>query len=191
MAKLVADAGTPASDFSAATVTLALTVSLSCHESYVSILRDEVQALRQRERRSGAVEPGGVAPAGDADAVAATAGDDGATFQSAAIVDRALDYLHLHHQERDLSLRAVAAALGCNGKYLTQLFTKVVGQHMHGYIVGLRVDRASRELLDTDLPIKQIAVNSGFGDAGHLVRAFHRHVGVSPSAYRRTFAGRP
>ena len=61
---------------------------------------------------------------------------------------------------------------------------------MHGYIIGLRVERASRKLLDTDLPVKRIAVDSGFGDAGHLVRAFHRHVGVSPSQYRRIFAGR-
>jgi AraC-like DNA-binding protein len=61
---------------------------------------------------------------------------------------------------------------------------------MRGYIVALRVDRACRELLGTDLPIKRIALESGFRDAAGLSRVFHRQVGVSPSEYRRIFAGR-
>ena len=178
VAKLVADSGTSSSDFSAATSTLELAVSLSCHESYVSVLRGELQAVSQHVRRPSQEDPVGVATA-----------EDGAAFTSDSIVGRALDYLHRHHPEPDMSLRSVAAAVGCNGKYLTQLFTQVVGQRMHGYIVALRVARASRELLETDRPIKQIAIESGFGDTGHLVRAFHRHVGVTPSVYRRIFAG--
>jgi AraC-like DNA-binding protein len=90
----------------------------------------------------------------------------------------------------ELSLGAVAAAVECSPNYLTQRFTQVVGHHMHGYIVALRVDRACRELLVTDRPIKQVALESGFRDTAALSRTFHRQVGVSPSEYRRIFAGR-
>jgi AraC-like DNA-binding protein len=109
---------------------------------------------------------------------------------SGTIVDRALDHLHQRFVDPDLSLAAVAAALECSPNYLTQRFTQVLGQRMHGYIVALRVDRACRELLSTDLPIRRIAQESGFRDAAGLSRAFHRQVGVSPSEYRRIFAGR-
>jgi AraC-like DNA-binding protein len=51
------------------------------------------------------------------------------------------------------------------------------------------VDHACRRLLGTDLPIKRIALESGFRDAAGLSRAFRRQVGVSPSAYRRIFTG--
>ena len=87
----------------------------------------------------------------------------------------------------EFGLAAVAAALACNSNYLTQRFTQIVGQRMHSYIVALRVDRAGRELLSTDVPIKQIAAESGFRDSAGLSRVFHRHVGVSPSEYRQIF----
>jgi len=182
VAKLVADARTSASDFSAATATLALTVSLSCHESYVSLLRDELQALQRGAHGPGRKSPEYPTPSG-------VARGERVTVATAGIVQRTLDYLHGHHHEPDLSLRVVAAAVGCNGKYLTNLFTCTVGQRMHAYLVGLRVGRATRNLLNTDRPIKQIAVESGFADAGRLERAFRRHVGVTPSVYRRIFAG--
>jgi AraC-like DNA-binding protein len=104
-------------------------------------------------------------------------------------VDEALDYLERHHHEPGLSLQAVAAFVGCNGRYLTHLFTQAVGQRMRGYLVGLRVERVCRELLRADRPIKKIALDAGFRDAGQLARAFHRHVGVTPGAYRRIFGG--
>ena len=87
--------------------------------------------------------------------------------------------------------RAVAAgALNSNSNDLTQRFTQIVGQRMHGYIVALRVDRACRELLSTDLPIKRIALESGLRETSGLSRVFRRQVGVSPSEYRRIFGGR-
>jgi AraC-like DNA-binding protein len=61
---------------------------------------------------------------------------------------------------------------------------------MHGYVVGLRVERASRRLLKTKSPIKRVAIDAGFRDAGQLVRAFRQHAGVTPGAYRNIFSGR-
>ncbi|MGO2516134.1 MAG: helix-turn-helix domain-containing protein [Corynebacterium variabile] len=50
------------------------------------------------------------------------------------------------------------------------------------------MDRA-RELLEaTDLGIDQVAERSGLGTAANLRLHFHRHVGTTPTGYRRTFA---
>jgi len=44
----------------------------------------------------------------------------------------------------------------------------------------------SRELLrDTDLPIVDVALSSGFSSQSHLSNWFLRMVGISPAAYRR------
>ena len=86
-----------------------------------------------------------------------------------------------------LSLAEVSRALGVNGKYLTRVFTRVVGQRMHAYILDLRVQHACRLLLATGRPVKEIAVQSGFRQAEGFRRVFHEHVGVPPATYRRIF----
>jgi AraC-like DNA-binding protein len=189
VAKLVVNSGTSADAFSSAKATLALAVSSVCQESYVSILSEELQALRQRVSGFQRLESHGARRAGDPTEQTASPDEEGGVVGSGTIVDRALDHLHQHFMDPDLSLEAVAAAFECNPNYLTQHFTQLVGQHMHGYITALRVDRACCELLGTDLPIKRIALESGFRDAAALSRVFHRQVGVSPSEYRRIFTG--
>lgn len=189
IAKLVADSGTSASDFAAATTMLALIVSLSCHEAHVSVLQDELQTTLQRLNGQRRTEPAAAPPTGEAVRGTVSPGGD-TTLLHDRMVILALEFVRQHHHEPDLSLRKVAAAVGCNPKYLTQLFTRVAGQRMHGYIVGLRVERACQVLLTTDLSIKRIAVESGFGDAAQMSRIFQRYVGVTPSGYRQVFAGR-
>ncbi|WP_414940452.1 helix-turn-helix domain-containing protein [Amycolatopsis sp. cmx-11-51] len=50
---------------------------------------------------------------------------------------------------------------------------------------------AARELLETTtLSVDSIAARTGF-DSGHLLRQhFHRNLGTTPAAYRRTFGSR-
>jgi AraC-like DNA-binding protein len=184
------DSGTSADTFSSATATLALTVSSVCQESYTSVLWEELQALRQRVSGFQRLASPGARHAGDPDERKASPDEAGGAVDSGTMVDRALDHLHQRFMDPELSLAVIAAALECNPNYLTQRFTQLVGQHMRGYIIALRVDLACRKLLGTDLPIKRIALESGFRDTARLSRAFHRQIGVSPSEYRRIFAGR-
>jgi AraC-like DNA-binding protein len=188
VAKLVVDSGTSADAFSSATGTLALAVSAVCQESYASVLWEELQALRQRVSGFQRLESPVVRRAGDPKERMESPDEDGGAVDSGTIVDRALDHLHQHFMNPDLSLAAVAAASKCNPNYLTQRFTQLVGQHMRGYIAALRVDHACRRLLGTDLPIKRIALESGFRDAAGLSRAFRRQ---EPSSNRRVVNGPP
>jgi AraC-like DNA-binding protein len=190
VAKVVTDSGTSADAFSSATGTLALAVSAVCQECYASVLGEEIQVLRQRVSGFERLEPPGLRRAGDHNEQRASPNEEGGAVASRTLVNRALDHLHQRFMDPDLSLGAVAAALECSPNHLTQRFTKLVGQHMRGYLVALRVDRACHELLGTDLSIKRIAVESGFRDATVFSRTFRQNVGVSPSAYRRIFAGR-
>jgi len=190
VAKVVVDDGTSPDTFSSATATLALTVSSVCQESYALILWDELQALRRRLSGFQRLESPNARRAGDPNERTALPDEARGAVDNGTILDRALEHLHQHFVDPDLSLGAVAAALRCNPNYLTERFTQLVGQRMHDYILALRVDRARRELLGTDLPIKRIALESGFRDPAGLSRTFLRQVGVSPSEYRRIFGRR-
>ncbi|MEO7201900.1 MAG: helix-turn-helix domain-containing protein, partial [Candidatus Tumulicola sp.] len=47
---------------------------------------------------------------------------------------------------------------------------------------------ASRLLLGTTASLSRVAANAGLSDQSHLTRLFSKRLGVSPAAYRQTFA---
>lgn len=55
------------------------------------------------------------------------------------------------------------------------------------WLLEQRVARAQTLLEATDLPVERIGEESGLGSAANLRRHFTRTVGVSPTAYRRSF----
>jgi transcriptional regulator GlxA family with amidase domain len=42
-------------------------------------------------------------------------------------------------------------------------------------------------LLDTERPVAEIALETGFSDQSHLTRVFRRALGETPAALRRRF----
>jgi len=52
------------------------------------------------------------------------------------------------------------------------------------WLLLLRLDAAIRHLVENDASIAQVAAACGFADHSAFARAFRRHVGLSPSAYR-------
>jgi AraC-like DNA-binding protein len=190
VAKLVVGPETRDRTFSAATRVLTLVVSGICQDSLVSQLSEEVGALRRRVAEFRRIHSAGAPEAHRPVRPVAGAEPGAAQARNSALVDRALSYLHRHYQEPGLSLAAVAEAVGCNPKYLTVRFTHTVGERMHTYLVRHRVAHACGLLTESGLSIKETAYASGFPATSALARAFRRHVGVSPSGYRRIFAGR-
>jgi len=183
VAKMVAELSTPERQFARAAEMLEATVALCCHRSCLSVLQAELRRHRSRWNESEDPAPD-LTTAKTQDALAT---EDEAVLPSSETVDRALAVIHARYHEPHLSLRAIAADVGCSPRYLTHLFTRVVGRHMHAYAVGLRVEYVREELLKNGRLLKQIAYDAGFRDAAQLARAFRRQVGVTPSEYRRLF----
>jgi AraC family transcriptional regulator len=84
----------------------------------------------------------------------------------------------------DLSLIGIADAVGARPHRLARDFRTEIGEPLHQYVIGRRVDRAAGLLRSTDDPIAGIALECGFADQSHLTNAFRRRVGVTPAAYR-------
>jgi AraC family transcriptional regulator len=103
---------------------------------------------------------------------------------SRARIRRLLEYIEQHLGE-DLSLAAMAAEVDLSPLYLVRAFRSTVGQSPHQYVVARRVELARRMLCDTETPIAEIALATGFSSQSHLSNWFRRIVGVSPAAYRR------
>lgn len=98
-----------------------------------------------------------------------------------------LRYIGEHYQEQ-LSLGQLAEREHLSAPYLSSFFEKYMGINFSTYYTNLRLEHAVRDLLYTDIPVEQIAINSGFSDPRAFVRAFKKHYGTVPSAYRKTAA---
>jgi AraC-like DNA-binding protein len=103
------------------------------------------------------------------------------------LLARTLSYLDEHFTDPQLSSVGIARAVGANDKYLAHTFATRVGERMHVYISKHRVRRACELLVETDSSIEEIAARSGFAGAPQLRRTFRKHIGVSPTEYRRIF----
>ncbi|MCZ7543158.1 MAG: AraC family transcriptional regulator [Anaerolineae bacterium] len=100
---------------------------------------------------------------------------------------RAHTYIRLHY-DLPISPSRIAEALGYNPDYLGRVYRTVYGHTLTEAIHHRRVGVARRLLLDSDLPIQQIAQTCGFSDPDYFRRVFRRYVQTSPRAYRRQAA---
>jgi AraC family transcriptional regulator, glycine betaine-responsive activator len=89
------------------------------------------------------------------------------------------------HIDRPLTIAAIARRVGVSTRALETLFLKIVDASPGAYFVALRLNAARRLVLDTNLPIAEVADRSGFSAIASLSRAFRRQFGAPPSAARR------
>jgi len=95
-------------------------------------------------------------------------------------VSRVLKYLRENLSwEQDLSLKTLAKISGLSPSRLMHVFTESVGVPIRPYILWLRLQRASYELMN-GATATATAQNAGFSDAAHLTRTFRRMLGTAP-----------
>lgn len=100
-------------------------------------------------------------------------------------VQACLLYVRQHLAE-PLSLRTVAAALGCNASYFSARFKKETGQTLTEFILQERMRLAANLLLSTRLQVQTVAQYCGYLDVNYFSRIFRQTTGCSPSEYRKT-----
>ena len=97
---------------------------------------------------------------------------------------RVLDYVR-ENLSQDLSLRELASVAGVSTTQFKTQFRQSMGVPVHRYVVAQRVESAVDMLVNSSLPVSQIALHAGFYNQSHLSRHLQRLHGVSPAALRR------
>jgi AraC family transcriptional regulator len=108
---------------------------------------------------------------------------------AAAGMNRVRDYIEAA-LDSDLSLACLAREAGAGEHSFARRFAGYFGVTPHRYVLDRRLARARRLLIETDLPVADVAVTTGFSSQSHLSAAFRKLTGVSPAAYRRQGSGR-
>ncbi|MEU0674878.1 helix-turn-helix domain-containing protein [Streptomyces sp. NPDC006172] len=86
-----------------------------------------------------------------------------------------------------LQLRDMAAHESMSVRTFTRRFREEVGVSPGQWLTRQRVERARHLLESTDLSVDQVAHDAGFGTAQSMRQHLQTVLGVTPTAYRRTF----
>lgn len=92
---------------------------------------------------------------------------------------------HAVQEGHDIALPAVAARLGVTDRHLRRIFVAEHGVAPVDYLTTQRLLQAKQLLTDTELPVTQVALASGFASLRRFNAAFAERYRLSPSALRR------
>ena len=87
---------------------------------------------------------------------------------------------------RPLSLAMLSDELHISKYYISHLFSNKLNIGFNDYINSLRVSAACRQLRSSELSVTEVCESVGFSTLRTFNRAFLKHVGTSPSEYRRS-----
>ena len=99
-------------------------------------------------------------------------------------LDRALRFCREHFRE-PLGVKQIAGEAGMSREHFSRSFAERTGETPAAFLRRLRLGEASTLLRETSLPLREIAMRSGFYSARHLMRTLQRVHGANPSEYRQ------
>jgi len=88
---------------------------------------------------------------------------------------------------RGVTVDEVAQSSGLSRRTLEKRFRKLLGRSVLDEIRRVRTDQIAQLLVETDLPVAQIADLLGFADTQHIARYFRAGKHTSPLAYRKAY----
>jgi len=99
-------------------------------------------------------------------------------------VGRALRLLHAKPKHQ-WNVEDLAREVGVSRSGLAQRFTELTGEAPMRYLAGWRIQLAKHLILQADLSIAEVADRVGYESEAAFNRAFKRHVGAPPVAWRK------
>lgn len=97
---------------------------------------------------------------------------------------KALTYIDDHFCE-NITPQDISKICVISYSYLSKLFKSVIHMPMTSYINHLRMRKAEQLLLNPEMNITEIALNTGFSNSSYFIEQFKRANGISPKQYRK------
>lgn len=101
------------------------------------------------------------------------------------MVRRALTYIREHSGE-PIGVSDVLAAVPLSRRPLELRFKRDTGRTLQKEIWRVRLERAKEMLIETDLPVADIALRCGFSEPQRMTEVFGRELGLAPGSFRQS-----
>ena len=94
-----------------------------------------------------------------------------------------VDYVDVHFQDPDISLKRVADVFSYTEKYLSHFFKKRMGVKFNSYINKLRLQHSHKLIAEGVTSVFEIAARCGYNDPLYFSKTFKKSTGISPREY--------
>lgn len=94
-------------------------------------------------------------------------------------------YIMQNYDDCNFSAQKIADAMNINSSYLSQFFKAHAGENLNNYIANLRIVKAKRLLVSTNLSLPAIAEEVGYYNQNSFIRRFKQITGMTPGTYRK------
>ena len=84
-----------------------------------------------------------------------------------------------------ISLKEFGEQFHLSEKYISRYFKEHFHITLSQYITYLRLENAKQLLQDTDIPVTDVAMQSGYQNVSYFIRSFQKAYAVSPLKYRK------
>ncbi|MCL4202322.1 MAG: DNA-binding transcriptional regulator [Pirellulaceae bacterium] len=99
-------------------------------------------------------------------------------------IAEAVGFIHDHAAEL-IGVQDVVEHVAISRRNLETRFRKSLGRTPHAELQRVRLQRAIRFLVETDLPIPKIAEAVGYATPSYFIQVFRKEYGTTPARYRR------
>lgn len=98
------------------------------------------------------------------------------------------EYLMNNYRE-EVDLKRLAALVNMAVGSLCRFFRMNMGMTVFEYLNQIKIEFACKLLMDRDLSILEVCLDSGFNNLSHFNKQFKKTTGAPPSEYRKQFKG--
>ena len=95
-----------------------------------------------------------------------------------------ISYIQQNFMEK-ISLKEFSEQFHLSEKYISRYFKEHFHITISQYVTYLRLKHAKQLLQDTDIPVTEIAMQSGYQNISYFIRSFKKTYEVSPLQYRK------
>ena len=100
-------------------------------------------------------------------------------------VTKAVDYVRDNYGDQELTIDKICGILGVSAAYFSTTFKKETGKTFINYLTDYRMSKARELLMNTEIPITEIALGTGFSDSSYFGKLFRKYYQITPTEYRK------
>lgn len=104
-------------------------------------------------------------------------------------ISDAMLYMSTHFSDK-MNLAEIAAQYGMDKYKFIRMFKKQSGLTPISYILMHRINK-SKALIAENMPITEVALETGFYDQSHYIHYFQKYIGISPLKYKKGLIENP
>jgi AraC-like DNA-binding protein len=103
-------------------------------------------------------------------------------------LDRVFAFIEGNFDNPKFSLKMAAEQACLNKGYFSRFLKEQTGQSFYEYLARRRIHQAEQYLVESDMPITEIAYSCGFNSIATFNRIFKTYASITPSDYRGRWA---